>query len=74
MAIQLVDPIRTPCLYEVEFPGREITELAANIIAESMYVLCDVKGNKYLLLEACTNYRDNGSALSVEDQKVVIKW
>ena len=30
------------CLYEVEFSGGEITELAANIIAELMYAQCDV--------------------------------
>ena len=33
------------CLYKVEFPGREMTELAANIIAESMYAKCDVSRN-----------------------------
>ena len=45
----LVDPIRTTldtCLYEVEFPGGEITEVAANIMAESMYAHCDVNGNE----------------------------
>ena len=49
-------------LYEVEFPGGEMTELAANIIAESIYVQCD----------AFKNYRKKGSAFSVEDQMVVI--
>ena len=33
-------------LYEVEFSGEEITELAANIIAESMYAQCDVDQNE----------------------------
>ena len=33
------------CLYEVEFPRDEITELTANIIAESMYAQCDVNRN-----------------------------
>ena len=32
------NPILDTQLYEVEFPREEITELAANIIAESMYV------------------------------------
>ena len=59
------------CCYEVEFPGGE--ELATNIIAESMNAQCDVNGNEYLLLEAFIDHRKNGSSLSVEDQKVVIK-
>ena len=45
----------------------EITEFAANIIAESMYAQCNVDGNEYLLLEAFINHRKNGSALSVKD-------
>ena len=59
-------------LYEVEFSGEEMTELAANIIAYSMYAQCDVDRNEYLLLEAFINHRKNGSVLSVEDQKIVI--
>ena len=50
-----------------------MTELVANIISESMYAQCDVNGNGYLLLEAFINHQKNGPALSVEDQKVVIK-
>ena len=67
------NPILETHLYEVEFPGGEMTELVANIIAESIYTQCDVNGNEYLLLEAFINYRKNVSALSVEDQKVVIE-
>ena len=67
MAIQLID------LYEVEFSCGEMTDLAVNIIAESMYAQCDVGRNDSLLLEAFINHRKNGSTLSVDDQKVVIK-
>ena len=35
-------------LYEVEFSGGEITEVAASIIAESIYAQCDINGNEYL--------------------------
>ena len=66
-------PILDSCLYEVEFPRGEITELAANIIEELMYVQCDVNGNEYLLMEAFINHRKNSSALHVEDQKIVVK-
>ena len=61
------------CLYEVEFPRGEITELAANIIAESMYAQCDVNVNEYLLLEAFIGHRKNGLAPTVEDQRIVVK-
>ena len=59
-------------LYEVEFPGGKITELAASILAESMYVQCDVDRNEYLLLMSLIDNR-NDTALGVEDQKVVVK-
>ena len=61
------------CLNEVKFPDEEMTELAANIIADSIYASCDVNGYEYLLLEAFINYKKNGSALSVRDQKIVVK-
>ena len=50
-----------------------MNELAANIIAESMYAQCNVDGSEYLLLEAFNDHITNGSALSVEDQKGVVK-
>ena len=77
MVIQLIDPIRIQYWIHVfmrwSFQGGEITELAANIIAESMYAQCGVNGNEYLLSEAFIHHRNKGSTLSVEDQKGVIK-
>ena len=49
------NPILDECLLEVEFLGVEMTELADNVIAESMYSQCDVDGNEYLSLEAFVN-------------------
>ena len=51
----------------------EITELEAKIMEESIYALCDVDGNEFILLEAFIDHRKNDSALSAEDQKVVMK-
>ena len=48
-------------------------ELAANIIAVSMYAQCDGNRNEYLLLEAFIDHRKNSSALIVKDQKIVAK-
>ena len=42
------NPILIMHLYEVEWPGGEMMELAANIIIESMYVQCDVNRNEHL--------------------------
>ena len=60
-------------LYEVDFAGGEIAELAANIITELIYAHCDVDKNKCLLLKAFIDHKKNCSAFSVEDQKVVVK-
>ena len=38
------NPILDRHLHEVEFPGGEMTELAVNDIAESMYAQSDVMG------------------------------
>ena len=53
------------CLYELEFPGGEMTELAADNIAESIYSQCNIDENEYLLLKAFIDHRKNNSALSV---------
>ena len=67
------NPILDTCLYEVEFPWGEMTELAGNFIAISIYAQCDVNGNENLLLEEFINLRKNGSPLSVEDQTIVVE-
>ena len=51
------NPILDTCLYEVELPRGEISELADNMIEESTYAQCDVDGNEYLLLEAFIDHR-----------------
>ena len=37
-------PILDTRMYQVEFAGGEVTELTANVIAESMYAQCDLEG------------------------------
>ena len=43
-------------LYQVEFAGGQVTELNANVIAESMYAQCDADWKEYLLLHLLINY------------------
>ena len=76
MVNQLVDPIRTQSWIYIfmrwNFLGEKL-ELAANIIAESIYAQCDASRNEYLLLEAFVDHRNKGSALSVKEQRIVVK-
>ena len=45
------NPILDTQEYQVEFGDGEVSELTANVIAESIYASCDDKGNEYLLME-----------------------
>ena len=61
------NPIMDTHLYDMEFTGGEMTELAANINAESMYTQCDIDWNKYLLLVEFIN----GSEKPLGSQQLV---
>ncbi len=45
------------------FDGGDVTELTANLIAESMYAQCDPNGNQYVLLDSLQDYRRLDTAL-----------
>ena len=49
-----------------------MTEMAGNIIAESMYAHYEIDRNEGLLLGAFINHRRNGSAIIAVDQKIVV--
>ena len=59
-------------MYQVEFTGGKITELTANILAESMYAQCDADGNEYLLLDALVDYQKDNKAISITEQQTSI--
>ena len=67
------NPILDTRLYEVQFPGGEVTELTANVIAQSMYAQCDADGNEYLLLESFVDYRKESGALTMDEQEIVVR-
>eukprot|EP01082_Thalassiosira_pseudonana_P000070 g27.t1 g27 contig1:60384-63019(+) len=67
------NPILDTRLYEVQFPGGEVTELTANVIAQSMYAQCDADGNEYLLLESFVDYRKESGALRMDEQEIVVR-
>ena len=61
------------CFHAVEFPGGEITELAAITIVELMYAQCNIDGNEYLLLVLFVDHRKDDLALIIEDQSIIVK-
>ena len=65
------NPILDTREYHIKFDDGEVSELTANVIAESMYASCDADGNEYLLIDSIVDYRKNDKALSLEDQKIV---
>ena len=53
------------------FDDGDVTELTANLIAESMYAQCDPNGNQYVLLDSLQDHRRLDTALRLSDQTVV---
>ena len=62
------NPILDTREYVVEFDDGTQAELAANVIAQSMYAQCDPDGNTYVLFDSIVDFRKNESALSKADQ------
>lgn len=67
------NPILDTRHYEVEFQDGGVTELTANVIAESMYASCDEEGNEFLLMDGMVDFRKKENALSLKDQKITVK-
>jgi hypothetical protein len=65
------NPILDTRSYIVDFDDGNQTELAANVIAESLYLQCDPDGNQYVLLEEIVNHQHLPAAVKLSDQKIV---
>ena len=65
------NPILDTREYTVTFDDGDVTELTANVIAESMYSQCDPYGNQYVLLDSLIDHRRLDTALKLSDQTVV---
>ena len=61
------NPILDTRTYEVEFPDGEVTEVAANIIAQNMYSQCDLEGRQHMLMDAIVDHRKLGTAVAKVD-------
>ncbi len=50
------NPILDTREYTVRFDNGDVTNLTANLIAESMYAQCDPNGNQYVLLDSLIDH------------------
>ena len=66
------NPILDTRTYEVEFPDRQVTEYAANVIAENMWSQCDIESNQMLLMQAIMDYKTDGHAVAHADQYITV--
>ena len=51
------NPIKDSREYTVEFEDGREADLAANVIAQSMYAQCDTDGNMYVMIDSITDFR-----------------
>jgi hypothetical protein len=65
------NPILDTCEYMVTFEVGDVTDLTANLIAESMYAQCDPNGNQYVLLDSLIDHQCLDTALRLSDQTAV---
>ena len=65
------NPILDTREYTVTFDDGDVTEMTANLIAESMYSQCDPDGNQYVLLDSIIDHKRLDTALRLPDQVVV---
>ena len=62
------NPILDTREYIVEFEDGTQAELAANVIAQSMYAQCDPEGNAYVLFDSIVDYKRDSTAMNKNDQ------
>ena len=59
--------------YEVQFEDGEVTEVTANVIAESIDAQCDPEGNQYFLFDYFVDLWKKENALNITNQKIVVQ-
>ena len=56
-------------MYQVKFAGGDVTELIANVIAESLYTMCDADVNEYLLFDFLVHYVSMKRQFSLQNSR-----
>ncbi len=64
------NPILDTREYVVTFDDGDVTDLTANLIAESMYAQCNPDGNQYVLLDSIIDYQRHDTAIQLSNQIV----
>ena len=67
------NPILDSREYAVHFEDREVTELTANVIDESMYAQWDPGGNQYVLFYCFVDFWKEDITLTTANQKIVVQ-
>jgi hypothetical protein len=65
------NPILDTQFHIVDFDSDDQTEVTTNMIAKSLYLLCDPDGNQYVSLEEFVDHSCLPSAVKLLDQKTV---
>ena len=65
------NPLLNSIICDVEFPGGQVKEYAANIIAENMLTQVDSAGMSTTLMEAIVNHRRDYEKAPQHDDKYV---
>ena len=55
----------------MKFEDGDVTKMTANLIAESMYAMCDENGNNILLFDAIVDHKKSDKAMTRTEQKCV---
>ena len=66
------NPILDTQEYQVDFVNGEVSEMTANVIAESIYASCIYEGNEYILMESLVDYSKNDNTMSVAYHRSVL--
>jgi hypothetical protein len=65
------NPVLDTTTYEVELPDGDVSEYAANVIAENMRSQRDLDGNQHLLMEAIVDHKTDGHAVKFADMYLI---
>ena len=67
------NPILYSRMYEVEYFNGYVSEMAANVFAENLFVQFDQEGNRFLLIEYIIETRTNGTQTLEQDVFFITK-
>ena len=59
-------------MYQVEFTVGKVTELATNVITESMYAQCNSNMYEYLLLDTLVDYQKDNEEFTLSEKQITV--